>query len=91
MANYTTNYSFKKPLRSEAYYVEDFNGNMDIADEAIKAAEDRAKAAEILIAAEDSPQGFKLIADYICAADDQTVFQAAAAAFEQSGGKVAIL
>lgn len=63
---------------------------MDIADEAIKAAEDRAKTVEILIAAEDSPQGFKAIADYICAADDQTVFQAAAAAFEQSGGKVII-
>jgi hypothetical protein len=90
MADHTTNYNLKKPLQTEYYDVDDFNANADILDAGLKAAADRAKAAEIFIAASDSPQKFKNIADYICAADDETVFQGAVTALEQSGGKIII-
>lgn len=36
MAEYTTNYSLKKPAQEDFYNVEDFNGNADIVDGALK-------------------------------------------------------
>lgn len=42
MANYTTNYSFKKPLGNENYNVEDQNGNMDLIDAKIKEIDNKA-------------------------------------------------
>lgn len=38
MATNTTNYNLKKPAQSDFYNVEDFNGNMDIIDEALNNA-----------------------------------------------------
>ncbi|MBR6401578.1 MAG: hypothetical protein IKS17_10235 [Firmicutes bacterium] len=90
MANYTANYNLKKPLQNEYYNVDDFNGNADITDAGMKAALDRAKACTVLIAAQDSPQAYKNIADHVCEANDETVFQAAVTALAQSGGKIYI-
>jgi len=36
MANYTTNYNLKKPLETDFYDIEDFNGNMDKIDAEMK-------------------------------------------------------
>ena len=36
MAEYTTNYNLKKPDQNEFYNIDDFNGNADIIDEALK-------------------------------------------------------
>ena len=40
MPNYTTNYNLKKPLQTENYNVDDFNGNADITDTQLKALAD---------------------------------------------------
>lgn len=40
MPNYTTNYNLKKPLQTENYNVDDFNGNADIIDTALKNIDD---------------------------------------------------
>ena len=38
MAEFTPNFNLKKPMKDEFYNIEDFNGNMDIIDEALKNA-----------------------------------------------------
>jgi hypothetical protein len=76
MANYTTNYNLKKPLQTEYYNVDDFNGNADILDAGLKAAADAAAKAKnyyTLVAASDSSAAFKAAADFVCdGTDDQT-------------------
>ena len=44
MPNYTPNLNLKKPLHNENYNVEDQNGNMDLLDAAVVAAETNAKS-----------------------------------------------
>ena len=76
MANYTTNYNLKKPLQTEYYNVDDFNGNADILDTALKAVSDAAAKARnyyTLVAASDSTAAFKAAADFVCdGTDDDT-------------------
>lgn len=41
MAEYTSNYNLKKPLKTEYINISDINGNMDILDEKLKAVNDK--------------------------------------------------
>jgi hypothetical protein len=46
LADFTPNYNLKKPLRTEYYDIEDFNGNSDVLDSVIDGIEDRVVLAE---------------------------------------------
>ena len=45
MAEYTENYSLKKPAQEDFYNVEDFNNNADVIDKELKAVSDKANSA----------------------------------------------
>ena len=93
MAGITDNYSLIKPEQGDYYNVDDFNENADILDAAVFAAKlkaDKADRKSILIAAQNSAADFKNMADHICAARDETVFQAAADRAAETGGTVYI-
>ena len=93
MAEITDNYSLIKPEQGDYYNVDDFNENADILDAAVYAAKlkaDKADRKSILIAAQNSAADFKNMADHICAARDETVFQAAADRAAETGCTVYI-
>ncbi len=94
MADHTINYNLKKPLQTEYYNVDDFNGNADILDAGLKAAADAAAKAKnyyTLAAAANSPSAYKAAADYVCDGTDDEAEIAQAINTTYGKGKAVLL